>query len=184
MDDRKLYRTAADEFTARVHRVGDRWEAPTPCAGWNVRALVHHLVEEERWAPPLFAGATIDEVGDRFAGDLLGADPVDAFDRASAAALAAVDDAPDGTVHLSFGDTPRVEYTLQLAADHFVHAWDLARALHENDVLDTAAVAAVLEWFGPMEAMYRGAGVIGARVPVPAGTDSQTTLLAMFGRTR
>lgn len=208
MDERKLYRRAAEEFAARVHRVGDRWDAPTPCAGWDVRALVRHVVEEERWAVPLLAGATIEEVGDRFSGDLLGrgneagadrstgqsrsespglgspVDPVASFDRANAAALTAVEGSAANVVHLSFGDTPRAEYVRQLAADHLVHAWDLARALHENDVLDTAAVAAVLEWFGPMEAMYRGAGVIGARVPVPAAADPQTTLLAMFGRTR
>jgi uncharacterized protein (TIGR03086 family) len=184
MDDRKLYRAATDQFAARVHLIGDRWDAATPCAGWNVRALVHHVVEEERWAPPLFAGATIDEVGDRLAGDLLGADPVGAFDRAAAEALTAVDDASDGLVHLSFGDTPRAEYTVQLAADHLVHAWDLARALDDDDVLDVEAVTAVREWFGPREAVYRDAGVIGARVPVPPDADPQTVLLAMFGRAR
>ena len=114
MDDRNLYRAATDQFAARVHLIGGRWDAATPCAGWNVRALVHHVVEEERWAPPLFAGATIDEVGDRLAGDLLGADPVGAFDRAAAEALTAVDDASDGLVHLSFADTPRAAYTVQL----------------------------------------------------------------------
>ena len=104
--------------------------------GWDVRALVRHVVEEELWAPPLLAGATIAEVGDRFAGDQLGDDPLGAFERAHAAALTAVDEAPDRDVHLSFGDTPRAEYTLQLAADHLVHAWDLARAVGEDDTLD------------------------------------------------
>jgi uncharacterized protein (TIGR03086 family) len=184
MDERRLYRVAADGFAARVRRIGDRWEAPTPCAGWDVRALVRHVVEEELWAPPLLAGSTIDEVGDRFAGDLLADDPVGSFERANAAALAAVDEAPDRDVHLSFGDVPRAEYTRQLAADHLVHAWDLARALGEDDTLDAEAVAAVREWFGSMEEAYRGAGVIGARVPVPADADPQTVLLAMFGRAR
>ncbi len=184
MDDRTLYRRAAEEFAARVHRVGDRWTAPTPCPDWNVRALVRHVVEEELWAPPLFAGATIEEVGDRFSGDLLGRgnEATAAFDKAWAAALTAVDEAPDRPVHLSFGDTPRAEYTRQLAADHLVHAWDLARALGDDDTLDADAVAAVREWFGPVEAMYREAGVIGARVPVPDDADPQTALLAMFGR--
>ncbi len=105
--------------------------------------------------------ATIADVGDRFAGDQLGDDPLAAFERAHAAALTAVDEAPDRDVHLSFGDTPRAEYTLQLAADHLVHAWDLARAVGEDDTLDAGAVEAVREWFGSMEDAYRGAGVIG-----------------------
>jgi uncharacterized protein (TIGR03086 family) len=184
MDERKLYRLCADEFAARVRRIGDRWDTPTPCAGWDVRALVRHVVEEELWAPPLLAGATIADVGDRFAGDQLGDDPLGAFKRAHAAALTAVDEAPDRDVHLSFGDTPRAEYTLQLAADHLVHAWDLARAVGEDDTLDAGAVEAVREWFGSMEDAYRGAGVIGDRVPVDPGADPQTALLAMFGRAR
>ena len=96
--------------------------------------LVHHVVEEQRWAPPLFAGATIAEVGDRFAGDLLGADPVATLDEASRAALAAAEapGALDRTVHLSFGDVDAAEYAMQLAADHLIHAWDLAVALGER----------------------------------------------------
>ena len=107
-----------------------------------------------------------------------------AFERAHAAALTAVDEAPDRDVHLSFGDTPRAEYTRQLAADHLVHAWDLARAVGEDDTLDAGAVEAVREWFASMEDAYRGAGVIGDRVPVDPGADPQTALLAMFGRAR
>jgi len=184
MDERKLYRLCADEFAARARRLGDRWDAPTPCAGWDVCALVRHVVEEELWVPPLLAGATIGDVGDRFTGDQLGDNALGAFERAHAAALTAVDEAPDRAVHLSFGDTPRAEYTLQLAADHLVHAWDLARAMGEDDTLDAGAVEAVREWFGSMEDAYRGAGVIGDRVPVDPGADPQTALLAMFGRTR
>src|SRR5688500_10596826 len=122
-----LFRRATGEFATRAHGIGDRWTAPTPCAGWDIRMLVHHVVEEQRWAPPLLAGATIAEVGDRFAGDLLGADPVATLDEARHDALAAAQSpgALDRTVHLSFGDVAGSEYVMQLAADHLVHAWDL-----------------------------------------------------------
>ena len=180
---RELYRRATAEFTARVHRVGDRWGAPTPCAEWDVRALVRHVVEEERWAPPLLGGATIAEVGDRFAGDLLGADPVGAVDDAAAGAVAAVEavDALDRTVHLSFGAVPGREYVVQLAADHLVHAWDLAEAIGEPAALDVDSVETVRRWFAGVEPMYRRAGLVGAR-PAVAGGDAQDELLAMFGR--
>ncbi len=184
LDTRELYRRASAEFTARVHRIGDRWAAPTPCAGWDVRELVQHVVEEERWAPPLLAGATIADVGDRFAGDLLGDDPVGAADGAAPIAVAAVesDDALTRTVHLSFGDVPGQEYAMQLAADHLVHAWDLGQALGDDRALDPDAVAAVREWFVSVEPLYRRAGAIGPRVAVPDGAGPQDELLAMFGR--
>jgi uncharacterized protein (TIGR03086 family) len=184
LDARELYRRASAEFGARVHRVGDRWTAPTPCAGWDVRELVRHLVDEERWAPPLLAGATIAEVGDRLAGEPLGDDPVAALDGATQRAVAAVEsqDALTRTVHLSFGDVPGQEYVLQLAADHLVHAWDLGQALGEDSALDAEAVAAVREWFRSVEPVYRRAGVIGPRAAVPEGAGPQEELLAMFGR--
>ncbi|TWF79147.1 uncharacterized protein (TIGR03086 family) [Pseudonocardia hierapolitana] len=184
LDARELYRRASAEFTARVHRVGDRWTAPTPCAGWDVRALVRHLVEEERWAPPLLDGATIAEVGDRFAGDLLGADPVAAVDDAAPRAVSAVEsgEALTRTVHLSFGDVPGQEYVMQLAADHLVHAWDLGQALGDDSALDADAVATVREWFASIEPLYRRVGVIGPRAALPDAAGPQDELLAMFGR--
>ena len=49
----------------------------------------------------------------------------------------------DRTVHLSFGDHPGAEYAMQLAADHLVHAVDLARALGLDETVDAAAAAAI-----------------------------------------
>lgn len=185
VDVRELYNRCSAEFATRVHAVDGRWDAPTPLPGWDVRALVNHLVNEERWTPPLFAGSTIEEVGSRFDGDLLGDDPVTTFDEASAAALAAVlaDGTVEGTVHLSFGEYPGREYATQLAADHLVHAVDLARALGTDETLDPEAVAVLREWFDSMEQVYRDMGVIGPRVDVPAGAGPQAELLGMMGRT-
>jgi len=72
----------------------------------------------------LLAGSTIAEVGDRFEGDVLGAEPEAAWTAASAAAVRAVgeDGAMDRIVHLSFGDLHGSEYTLRLFADHLIHA--------------------------------------------------------------
>jgi uncharacterized protein (TIGR03086 family) len=185
VDVRQIYARCSAEFGAQVHAVDDRWDAPTPLPGWTVRDLVRHLVEEELWAPQLFAGSTIEEVGSRFEGDLLGDDPVSALDTAAARALSAVltEGAMDRVVHLSFGDHPGREYAMQLAADHLVHAVDLARALGTDETMDPQAVAAVRAWFDSMESTYREIGVIGARVEVAAGAGAQAELLAMMGRT-
>jgi uncharacterized protein (TIGR03086 family) len=179
-----LYTRCDASFRTRVDAIAERWAAPTELPGWDVRALVHHIVLEERWAPTIFAGMTVEEAGDLFEGDQLVPDPLSAVRDASSAALDAVreEGAMERTVHLSFGDTPGAEYAMQLAADHLLHSWDLARALGVDDRLDPEAVEAVLEWFGPNEDAYRAAGAIGPRVPVPDDADPQTRLLAMFGR--
>jgi uncharacterized protein (TIGR03086 family) len=184
-DVRDLFRRAADEFGKRVHAVrDDQWQAPTPCSEWDVRALVHHLVYELRWAPPLFAGATIAEVGDRFEGDLLGADPKAAWDGAAREAVAAVQaaGAMERTVHLSFGDVPGSEYARQLLADLLIHGWDLARAIGAEERLDPALVDACATWFAQVEDAYRGTGAIGPRAELPDDADAQARLLAAFGR--
>ena len=185
MDVPAMFRAAVAEFGARVQQIGDhQWAAATPDEGWSVRDLVNHIVGEGLWAPPLLAGSTIAEVGDRFDGDVLGADPKQAWAAASAGAVQAVeaDGAMDRTVHLSFGDFPGREYTLQLFADHLIHAWDLARAIGADERLDTGLVTSCASWFGAVEDAYRSAGAIAARPSVPSDADAQTMLLARFGR--
>ena len=185
MDLAELHRRSLAEFTDRVRRVRpDQWSAPTPCADWDVRALVNHVVGEDRWTAPLFAGATIVEVGDRFDGDLLGADPAGNTAEAAKEAEAAVGEpgALDRTVHLSFGETPAREYAEQLLADHLVHAWDLAVAIDADPRLDAEAVHHCAAWFAAREELYRGAGAIGPAVDVPPGAGEQDRLLAAFGR--
>src|SRR3954453_21978338 len=90
MDVQEIYTRSSVAFAERVHAVDGLWNTATPLPGWTVRYLVNHLVNEERWTPPLLDGATIEEVGSRYDGDLLGDDPVAAFDDAAAAALPAV----------------------------------------------------------------------------------------------
>ena len=183
---RDLYRRACDSFGANVHRVrSDQWGLATPCIQWDVRTLVNHVVGENRWAVPLFGGGTIAEVGEQFDGDLLGADPVAAWDESVAEALAAVDEmgAMERTVHLSFGDFPGREYAMQLFADLLVHGWDLARATGQDERLDPELVAACAGWFADLAPSYREAGAVAPRPPVPGDADPQTLLLAEFGRT-
>jgi uncharacterized protein (TIGR03086 family) len=88
----------------------------------------------------------------------------------------------DRTVHLSFGDFPGREYTMQLFADHLIHAWDLARAIGASEQLDAGLVGGCSAWFAGVEAAYRSGGVIAERPAIPAGAGPQVQLLAMFGR--
>lgn len=181
---RELYARAAATFDQAVRAVpADRWTAGTPCAGWDARALANHVVGEDRWAAELLAGRTIADVGTTLDGDLLGGDPTAAWSTALAAAARAVDGtADDALVALSAGPTPAAEYLRQLAADHLVHAWDLATAAGLNLRLDGAMVAAVTEWFAPVEQEYRAHGAVGPRPLVGDGAEPQARLLAMFGR--
>jgi uncharacterized protein (TIGR03086 family) len=184
-DVTRRFEQATGRFGELVHQVkDDQWGNGTPCSEWDVRALVNHLVYEARWAPPMLKGQTIEQVGDRFEGDLLGADPKTAYDDAMGAMPAAIS-APGalaGTVHLSFGDTPGEEYLAQLTCDFAVHSWDLARGLGADDTLDPDLVRWVDDTARPQAAMLEASGLFDPPIDVADDADSQTKLLALFGR--
>jgi len=180
-----LYHRSVEGFGSRVAAVGDgQWGDPTPCADWDVRTLVNHLVYEDRWAVPLFAGLTIEQIGDQFEGDLVGDDPKAAWASASADAMVTVDqpDVLGRTVHLSFGDTTGDDYLSQLICDHTVHAWDLARGTGGDEALDAGLVEFALGYFGPRVDAWREGGAFGPAVEVPEDADAQTRLLGITGR--
>jgi uncharacterized protein (TIGR03086 family) len=181
----ELFDRAHGHFGTLVHQIGGaQWGAPTPCTDWDVRALVNHLVYEARWAVPLLEGKTIEEVGERFDGDLLGDDPAAEYDAALAAASAAVTapGALDRTVHLSFGDTPAGGYLTQLTGDFVIHGWDLARAIGADETIDPALVS----WLYPEAAanaeMLAASGMFDPPIDVGDAADAQTKMLALFGR--
>jgi uncharacterized protein (TIGR03086 family) len=183
MDVDTLYHRTVEFFADRVNEVtADQWGDPTPCTEWTVRDLTNHVTYESLWTVPLMTGATLEEVGDRFEGDVLGDDPIGSALAAARAAVAAVAlELPrGGTVHLSFGETPRSEYATQLAADHLIHGWDLAVATGGDTRMDPHLVRAVAEWFDEREDLYRAGGAISTRGPLTG--DAQHDLLARFGR--
>lgn len=183
VDLNTLYHRAVETWAERVKGVrSEHWDSPTPCQEWTVRDLTNHVAGEDLWTTPLMQGSTIQEVGDRFDGDLLGEDPISSALAAAGEATRSVAETlpTDGTVHLSYGEESMAEYVHQLAADHLVHGWDLAVATGGDTSLDPALVAEVSAWFADREELYRQAGMIGPRTLVEG--DPQADLLAAFGR--
>jgi uncharacterized protein (TIGR03086 family) len=184
-DIRDLYVRALKQFGQKVHAVGeDQWANATPCAEWDVRALVNHLVNENLWVPPLLEGRTIEEVGDRFDGDQLGTDPDGAWEASADGAIAAVADpaAMRRTVHLSYGDRPAIDYVNEMFIDLAIHGWDLARGIGADEAIDPEFVEVLYTRAAPMEDDLKSYGVYGGKVTPPEAADPQTKLLAIFGR--
>jgi uncharacterized protein (TIGR03086 family) len=180
-----LFRRAAEGFGAHVHAAGEgQWHDPTPDDEWDVRMLVNHVTVEQLWVPPLMGGSTVAELGSRFDGDLLGDDPVAAWDaavRASSDAFGAPG-ALGRTVSLSSGERPAEEYCWEMTTDALIHSWDLARGIGADETLDAELVELVYDRTLPYAEHLQETGLFAPPVPVPADASRQTQLLAMFGR--
>ena len=178
------YHRSVRNWIAAVEGAGTSWTARTPCADWDVRQLVNHVVGEDRWTKPLVEGLTIDEVGDALDGDLLGEEPSVAARAAAEEAVAAVEvRLPEGgTVHLSYGEESIGEYLWQLTADHLIHGWDLTAATGQDRAMDAELVDAVGAWFAEREQQYRSGGAIDARPESATGGSPSADLLIAFGR--
>jgi uncharacterized protein (TIGR03086 family) len=179
-----LFARATSRFTDRIAGVApDQWEGATPCAEWDVRTLANHVTYEQLWAPHLVAGETIEQVGDRYDGDVLGDDPMAAWQAAVTGSVAAFAGADlDALVHLSYADVPCREYLTQMLTDAEVHGWDLATATGQDPTIDPEAASLLLTaWSGQRE-MVRASGVFGDDVPVADDADDATRLLGLLGR--
>ena len=184
-DIAQLHRRALDESRSVVARI-DRaqWANATPCDGWDVQALLNHLVSGNLWAAELGSGHTIEEVGDRLDGDVLGSDALAAYD-ASAKAAAAAFEAPgalDAPCAVSYGPVPGSVYAGHRFIDVLIHGWDLATATGQDATLHPDLVDAAYGLLRDQSEMVRASGMFGEDILVSADAGAQTQLLAFIGR--
>lgn len=162
----------------------EQWGDKTPCAEWDLRELTKHVVYELVWLRPLLEGETIEQVGDRFEGDILGADPAAAFAAAAADAIAgaAAPGALTTTAHLSFGDVTGEEYIRQVLFDITIHSWDIRAAAGADRNMDKDLVADATGFAAREVEKWRAAGALAGAVEVGPNASEQDRLIALTGR--
>jgi uncharacterized protein (TIGR03086 family) len=176
---------ALDDARPRVAAItGDQWTRDSVCEDWDVRTLVNHLVSGNFWVPELVGGKTIEEVGDRLDGDVLGTDPLAAYDGSAKVASAAFreDGAMERPVAVSYGPVPGEVYCGHRFIDVLVHGWDIGKSTGQDTTLPADLVAACWEVVEPQLEMLAGSGAFGSHHDIPKGADPQTKLLAALGR--
>src|SRR6266581_5939209 len=177
----QLHRASLDATRVTVAGVkADEWTWSTPNDGWDVRALLNHIVAGNLWAAELGAGRTIAEVGARLDGDVLGADPVGSYD-ASASVAAATFEAPgalEAPCAVSYGPVPGSVYAGHRFIDVLIHGWDLAVATGQDPTLAPTLVHACIKIVEPQAEQLLASGVFGHATAAPEHGDPQTRLLA------
>jgi uncharacterized protein (TIGR03086 family) len=179
-DTVELYRAAAGRAVELVDAVGaGQWDGPTPCAEWDVRELVAHLVGGTEYLRSAMAGRSPEPVP---AGD----DPAAGY-RSRVAATLAEASAP-GALDRTCVSPLGFEWTVAEAfagtfLDTLVHSWDLAVATGQDRTLAPDLVDACIAMFLPdMPERGRQAGLVGPPVDVGPDPSSQDRLLGAMGR--
>lgn len=177
-----------DALAATRHYVDgvgdDQWQQPSNCDDWTVRELVNHIVSGNYWAAELAAGKTIEQVGDRLDGDVLGDDPLGEYDTSSGAASAAfhMPGAMEAPCAVSYGPVPGEVYAGHRFIDVLIHGWDVAYSTGQPTKLPPELVEACWAVVEPQKEELLGSGAYGSDHETPPDADRQTALLALLGR--
>lgn len=168
----------------------DQWSLPTPCADWDVRALVAHLAGGDRLFGLLLDGKADDMAAARALmhaeGDPLGDDPTATF-RARGQALHEAFARPgflESIRPTPFGPQPGEFLVHMRINEHLVHGWDLARATGQPaDGLPADVAERGLEmWRARLAGHPREGGPFAAEQPAPADAPAIDRLAAFLGR--
>lgn len=167
----------------------DQLDDRTPCASWDVRRLINHIVGGSHWfAITTNAGASPEDDTTEDT-DFTADDMVAAYDEGINQSLAAfgAPGAEEKMVKLPFGEFPGGVFMAFATIDHFTHGWDLAKATGQSTDLDPVMASQILDQArmlvpdqlrGP-----DGVGLFGPIVDVPESTSPANQLAAFLGRT-
>jgi uncharacterized protein (TIGR03086 family) len=177
---------AAREFKHLATSVGeDQMSMPTPCAEYDVRGLVNHLLF---WGPWLEAAARKAPAP----AEARGESEVDLTTGAWAVALEKQVDglvdalgfpgAWEGVTKMGGGELPASMIGEMVLGEFVVHAWDLAKATGRHWDCDDEVAAGAYAAMAGMADQGRRMAVFGAEVPVPASAPPLERLLGLTGR--
>jgi uncharacterized protein (TIGR03086 family) len=156
-------------------------DRPSPCAGWDVRATLNHMLGTTWMFTLVNQGQTADEN----AGDVIGDDASLAVAAAAKENLASwrQPDAFDGDRSYSFGRFPATDAAMLNLGEVVVHNWDVARATAQELVIGAAVGQMVYDWCSsiPLDD-FRAHGAFGPEVPVPASAPIVDRLVGLLGR--
>ena len=184
MDQIETFLQAVDQTGRIVAAVTpDQLAGATPCAEWDVRALLNHTIG----GVYMFDDAAQEKELDtsRFQRDMVGTDPADSY-AVGAAKLKETLRQPgvlDRTWTMPFGATPGKIAISIATVETLQHGWDVAKATGQQFEFDpelTEAAMAAAQLFPPE--IVRQPGVFGPEADCPSAAPLEDRLAAFLGR--
>jgi uncharacterized protein (TIGR03086 family) len=156
-------------------------DAPSPCAGWDVRATLNHLLGTT-W---MFTLVNQGQAADEDAGDVIGDDASLAVSAAAKENLASwrQPGAFEGDRSYFFGTFPAMGAAMLNLEEVVIHNWDVAKGTSRELVIDSAVGQMIYDWGVsiPLDD-FRDHGAFGPEVAVPASATIVDRLVGLLGR--
>ncbi|WP_308465565.1 hypothetical protein [Rathayibacter soli] len=170
-------RITPDDFDKSVPAEWSR--APDP----TIRDILRAHAYDEAWIPGVLAGASIADGDDLRDRDLLGDDPIAAYDALNDTATAAVREgvAPGSIFRFQYGGYPAEEGFVHLALYRAFQAWLIAKHLNIPFHLSPEIIAGMNEHVVAHADEWRAFGVFPPAIDPPADADDETQLLCAVG---
>ena len=154
---------------------------PTPCAEFDVKALLNHLIGNLG----ILATVAKGERAERSEGDQFGSDPGAVYRRRRTELLSALS-APgvlDRDWVMPFGTLPGQTMGGIAFIEHLTHGWDVAKATGQDATIPADLVDEAMRVVTPMGDFLRMPGVFGPPLDVPDSASAQDKFVAFTGRT-
>ena len=177
-----------DAAAAAARTVGNvqasQFGRPTPCADWDVRTLLNHLIVWTSYS--LEARAHGDSVGQDVIDRDFAADPGFAADYRAQLdrALTAWSDPArwEGSLNVMGSPTPAADVAALNIAEMVLHGWDLAAATGQAYTVSEPAAAAALRAVEANAELFRQYKGFAEPVEAPPGASVLDRVLASSGR--
>lgn len=182
-----LLQSAINSFSAELEKTPDAdWVKATKCDGWDVSALLRHVVGGAVSSNMALRGGKRDDLSPYFHNFEFSSDPRADYAAAVAdhvKAFEAIAD-PSTVVEHPMMDMPVGQLMMFRICDFALHAWDLGVGMGREVTLDSAVVEFAWNSLSPMAPMIGNLGMFGEG---PSGnvaetTDLQARLIDLTGR--
>lgn len=184
MDMLQLYRDQLDRMGDLIAGVrSDQMDEQTPCAEFDTRALINHIIGGTAMMGIIAEGGTVDVDGPT--PDLAGEDPVSVYAGAKRKALDgfSAPGAMERQFAFPFGTLPGPMALAVALTETVIHGWDLAKATGQDTTIDPGLAETLLagaqRMLGPQA---REGGAFGPAVDVPDDASPTDKLVAFMGR--
>ncbi len=169
-----LYDRASGWTLAKVRSAVGDMDGETGCEGWDVRALLNHMLDTQRYFTGTARGEVFPPPSPTPPALVDEDDPVGNFERSRSDLLRAFSEP---------GVVEKTDSVLGIAlADQLLHGWDLAKATGQDTSMPEGLPDAAYQMIHGRFTEEQRIGVFKPELPVPPDAPAQVKLLAYTGR--